>query len=149
MLALILVPFIPSGTSHLYSPGGPSELRSGLLSLISCSNPLLLKLNASAGRGTIVLFGKNQCPTNPPYVLLFLSLPLQQSVLTLVVTHTSADPGLVRPYDIFPMSLMRTESPGKYMSYFCMKYRPIAGGATAKHIHNSQVFILIKTNDNR
>ncbi len=69
---------------------------------------------AFTGRGTIELSGYSHSPTRPPYGtgLVSLSCCLQQPMLTLVVIHLNVDPA-PRSSDSLPMSLRRTDAPGR------------------------------------
>ena len=127
MLALTIFPFTPLGTSRLYTPGGPAGFSVGLVRRTCTVKPLLVKL-VPVIRGTKVLLGKNHSPTAPPLGLSLLSPPLQQSVLTLVVTHINELPG-ARLFPSGPTSEMSTESPVRYTTLFSRKYRPVVGGA--------------------
>ncbi len=113
-MAVISSPVTPSGTVHVYVPTRPADLPDSTVRRTSCKYPLLLKSNASVGRGTIELSGYSHSPTRPPCGtgLVSLSGPLQQPMLTLVVIHLNVDPG-PRPSDSLPMSLRRTDAPGR------------------------------------
>ncbi len=95
----------------MYVPGGPADLPDSTVRRTSCKYPLLLKSVAFTGRGIIELLGYSHSPTRPPYGTAFLSCPLQQPLLTLVVIHLKVDPA-PRSSDSLPMSLRRTDAPG-------------------------------------
>ncbi len=113
-MAVISSPVTPSGTVHVYVPGHPADLPGSTVRRTSCKYPLLLKSNASVGRGTVELSGYSHSPIHPPNRtgLVILSFPLQQPMLTFVVIHLNVDPA-PRPSDSLPMSLRRTDAPGK------------------------------------
>ena len=126
---MTLFPFTPLGTSHLYTPGGPAGFSVGLVRRTFSVKPLLMKLYVvSVRRGTTVLLGNIHSPTAPPFGLLLLSAFLQQSMLTLVVTHVNELPG-ARLVPSEPTSEMSTESPVRCTTLFSRKYRPVVGGA--------------------
>ena len=85
--------------------------------------PLLVKSadEAAPFRATMVPLGKYHSPTFPP------SLSLQQSMLTLLVTHTRDESASVPE---IPIAVMSIVSSGRYTIPFSVKYRPEAGAAT-------------------